>query len=126
MTNFSLAPTTIALPTREGRVDNHFGHCAYYTLFKVVSGVVVETTTMPSPEGCGCKSDIASRLAAAGVSIMLAGDMGDGAKRVLAAHNIAVIRGCSGQVEAVVADYLAGRVSDSGQMCDHHDCPSHH
>ena len=22
----------IAIPTREGMVDNHFGHCAYYTL----------------------------------------------------------------------------------------------
>ena len=125
MTNFSLATTTIALPTREGRVDNHFGHCAYYTLFKVVGGAVVAQTTMPSPEGCGCKSDIASKLQEAGVSIMLAGDMGDGAKRVLAAHNIAVIRGCAGDVDSVVADFLAGRLHDSGQMCDHHDCPSH-
>ncbi len=22
----------IVIPTREGMVDNHFGHCAYYTL----------------------------------------------------------------------------------------------
>ena len=23
----------IAIPTREGMIDDHFGHCAYYTVF---------------------------------------------------------------------------------------------
>ena len=50
----------IAVPTRDGVVDDHFGHCAYYTIFNVINGNVVETTRMPSPEGCGCKSGIRS------------------------------------------------------------------
>lgn len=125
MITFSLAPTKIALPSREGRVDDHFGHCAYYTIFSVVAGSVVARSTMPSPEGCGCKSDIAARLEAEGVELMLAGDMGDGARRQLEMHHIRVIRGCKGEVETVVADYLAGRLADSGEMCDHHNCPTH-
>ena len=25
----------IAVPTRDGHIDDHFGHCAYYTIFEV-------------------------------------------------------------------------------------------
>lgn len=53
---------------------------------------------------------------------MLAGDMGAGAKNVLESHNIKVIRGQKGEVEQLVRDYLAGRLTDSGETCDHHDC----
>ena len=43
----------IAVPTRDGRVDDHFGHCAYYTIFDVVDGKVVGVSKMASPEGKG-------------------------------------------------------------------------
>ena len=49
----------IAVPTRDGRVDDHFGHCAYYTIFDVIDGKVTNVSKMASPEGCGCKSGIA-------------------------------------------------------------------
>ncbi len=64
-----------------------------------------------------------------GVDVMLAGNMGDGAKNVLQRNGIAVIRGCHGPVEEVVAAYLAGRIADSGDACAHHHeggCPEHH
>ena len=46
----------IAVPTRDGRVDDHFGHCACYTIFDIIDGKVVGVSKMASPEGCGCKS----------------------------------------------------------------------
>ena len=49
----------IAVPTRDGRVDDHFGHCAYYTIFNVIDGKVADVSKLASPEGCGCKSGIA-------------------------------------------------------------------
>ena len=112
----------IAVPTREGRVDDHFGHCAYYTIFEVVDSRIVNVSKMASPEGCGCKSGIAPVLRQMGVTLMLAGNMGQGAKNVLEAQRIEVVRGCSGDVEELVKSYLAGNVSDNGQACDHHDC----
>lgn len=114
----------VAVPTRDGRVDDHFGHCHHYTIFEIEEGRVVATSEMPSPEGCGCKSGIAPVLAAAGVEVMLAGNMGDGAKGVLAKAGIKAVRGCSGEIEAVVKAFLAGEIVDSGEHCDHHDCPS--
>lgn len=56
---------------------------------------------------------------------MLAGNMGRGAQNVLEHHHIQVVRGCSGPVEEVVADWLQGKITDSGDSCGHHDCPEH-
>ena len=112
----------IAVPTRDGVVDDHFGHCAYYTVYTVVNQMVVGSETLPSPQGCGCKSNIASVLEQMGVKVMLAGNMGQGAKNVLESHNIAVVRGCSGPVDELIKNYLEGKVADSGDGCDHHEC----
>ena len=112
----------IAVPTRDGRVDDHFGHCAYYTIFEIRDGMIDGMSKLASPEGCGCKSGIASVLRQMGVCVMLAGNMGQGARNVLEANHIEVIRGCSGDVEELVASYLAGAVTDNGEVCKHHDC----
>lgn len=116
----------IAIPTRNNRVDDHFGHCEYYTIFTLNDAhEITATATHDSPEGCGCKSDIAPVLAGKGITLMLAGNMGDGAKKVLSDNHIQVIRGCSGPVEEVIKAWIRGELTDSGDSCDHHDCPGH-
>ena len=51
----------IAIPTRDNVVDDHFGHCQFYTIFTIGAKNNIEKLEMlPSPEGCGCKSNIAS------------------------------------------------------------------
>lgn len=106
-------------------MDDHFGHCDHYTIYTVEAQQVVAEQTLPSPQGCGCKSGIASTLEQMGVEVMLAGNMGLGAKNKLESHNIRVVRGCHGEVKALVADYLAGRVEDSGKGCESHECGEH-
>ena len=112
----------IAIPTCDGRVDDHFGHCKEYTVYTVENKQITGTETVPSPEGCGCKSNIAFTLRQMGVNVMLAGNMGQGAKNVLEAQRIEVIRGCSGKIEDLVTSFLNGEVRDNGEVCDHHDC----
>lgn len=115
-------PLKIAVPTVDGHVDDHFGHCDHYTIFEIGDDKkIVAETTIPAGEGCGCKSNIASVLANMGVSIMLAGNMGEGAKNVLEAQHIRVIRGCTGDVKILVQAYLAGMVKDSGVGCAGHE-----
>ena len=112
----------IALPTRQNRIDDHFGHCEAFTIFTIdEKKEIVSKVMLPSPEGCGCKSNIAQTLSEMDVSIMLAGNMGDGAVRVLDFSGIEVIRGCSGDVDAVVAKWLNGTLTDSGIGCDAHE-----
>ena len=119
----------IAIPTKENnQVDNHFGHCAFYTIFTVENGEVTMKDTLPSPQGCGCKSGIVNVLRQMGVNVMLAGSMGAGALNVLGSNGIDVVRGCSGDIDELLTAYLAGKVSDSGEGCaaheDGHEC--HH
>jgi predicted Fe-Mo cluster-binding NifX family protein len=117
----------IAVPSRNGEVDAHFGHCEYFTVFSLddQSRVCAEETLSP-PAGCGCKSNIAESLAGLGVRLMLAGNMGQGAVNKLADAGIAVIRGCSGSVIQAIEDYTAGRLADAPVICnDHGSCPGH-
>jgi predicted Fe-Mo cluster-binding NifX family protein len=116
----------IAVPiTKENQIDGHFGHCESYGVFSILEkNDIVEIKSVESPQGCGCKSDIASVLAADGVTVMLAGGIGGGAINVLNNSGIEVIRGCSGDATEVVKLYISGKVEDSGSSCHQHE--SHH
>jgi predicted Fe-Mo cluster-binding NifX family protein len=117
----------IAIPTRNSRVDGHFGHCEVFTVITTgENNQVINKEEVPSLDDCGCKSGIAELLNEKGVSLMLAGSMGPGALNKLNAAGIDVIRGCSGEVNQVVADYLQGSLVDSGIGCDHHDHHGNH
>lgn len=116
----------IALPTRDGQIDDHFGHCDHYTIISLDDAKnITGKEAMDSPEGCGCKSDIAPVLANKGVKVMLAGNMGEGAVNILTKSGIQVIRGCSGPIDDVAAKYLSGELKDNMITCDHHDCGNH-
>ncbi len=117
----------IALPSRQNLIDNHFGHCEYYTIFTIDDNnkKIIKQETLPSPEGCGCKSNIAQTLSEIGVKIMLTGNMGDGAVNVLNNAGIEVLRGCSGNVMEVAQKWLAGSIVDSGDSCHEHEHGCH-
>jgi predicted DNA-binding protein (UPF0251 family)/predicted Fe-Mo cluster-binding NifX family protein len=111
----------IAVPSGGGLVDEHFGHCREFLVFsKGFGGILSQEPSIDSPEGCGCKSGVAAELARAGVTHMVAGNMGEGAARVLASHGIAVIRGASGDARAAAEAFAAGKLLDSGSLCAGH------
>jgi predicted Fe-Mo cluster-binding NifX family protein len=116
----------IAIPTTGNQmVDSHFGHCEMYTIVTADEDLnIVKSEILPSPAGCGCKSDIASVLQSMGVKIMLAGGIGEGAINVLNRSGISVVRGCSGNVLNLTKEYLQGGIADSGNSCAHHE--NHH
>jgi predicted Fe-Mo cluster-binding NifX family protein len=112
----------IAIPTRGNSIDDHFGHCELYTIVTLDENKnVVQTDKLPSPQGCGCKSDIAAVLHGMGVSVMLAGNMGAGAYNVLTNHGITVYRGCTGEIKSVISDFTEGLIADSNVTCHSHE-----
>jgi len=116
----------IALPSRQNLIDDHFGHCEYFTIFTIDNNKkILGQETITSPVGCGCKSNIAQTLAEMGVNIMLAGNMGEGAVRVLNNAGIEVLRGCSGDVKAATLKWLDGGLFDSGDSCHMHELGCH-
>lgn len=115
----------VAVPVKSNNeIDNHFGHCSYYKIFDISSeNEILSEEMMESPQGCGCKSNIAYDLATMDVKVMLAGGIGDGAINKLASQNIEVIRNCKGDVNLLILEYLAGNLKDGGNSCQSH---SHH
>ena len=114
----------IALPSRQNLIDDHVGHCEYFTVFTIdnTKKEIIAEETVSSPVGCGCKSNIASTLSEMGVKMMLAGNMGEGAVNVLNNSGIEVLRGCSGDVKKVALNWLNGSLVDSGDSCHEHEC----
>lgn len=111
----------IAVPTRDSKIDDHFGHCESYTIYTIENDEVASKESLASPQGCGCKSNIATVLHLKGVTLMIAGNMGDGAKNKLMNNGIEVIRGCAGSTDGVVEAFLSGMLEDSGIACASHD-----
>jgi predicted Fe-Mo cluster-binding NifX family protein len=111
----------IALPSSENRIDDHFGHCAEFVVYTVDdSKQITGEVKVPSPNGCGCKSNIANVLSGMGVTLLLAGNMGEGAVNVLYANGINVVRGCSGDTKKAVLAWLDGKIEDNSKICQEH------
>jgi len=116
----------IAIPTKGNVVDDHFGHCEAYSIISTSdSKTISDIEMMPSPQGCGCKSNIIPLLKEKGVKVMLAGNMGAGALNKIQSNGIEVVRGCSGDVKAIAEAYLKNELNDSGVGCDHHHEEGH-
>lgn len=113
----------IAVPIRkDNQIDEHFGHCEFFGVYTISeSNEITETKTIESHQGCGCKSNIAEKLAENGVGLILLGGAGDGAINILNKSGINVIRGCSGDANTAVKNYISGKLMDSGSSCGHHD-----
>lgn len=110
----------LAVPSKGDLVDDHFGHCEFFSVYTVENAQIISETRINPPAGCGCKSDIAQELARQGVSLMLAGNMGQGAVNKVSSAGIEVIRGCSGNTRELVESYINGKIKDSGEACASH------
>jgi predicted Fe-Mo cluster-binding NifX family protein len=112
----------VAIPTRNGKIDDHFGHCESYTIYTIGDNKqVADVESFEAPAGCGCKSGVAQILANKGVDNMLAGNMGEGAFQTLQYFGIKVVRGCSGNPEDVLNIWLNNKLTDSGETCHSHE-----
>ena len=117
----------VAVTERGGQVDEHFGHCEGFAVYSLDENrAIVGEERVDSPAGCGCRSNIAGILARMGVTHLVAGNMGEGAVRVLQANGIAVTRGATGSPREAVERFAAGKLADSGEPCAGHDAGHGH
>ncbi len=94
------------------QVDPRFGRCAY---FLVSAGQDSEYVTFENAArglGNGAGIQAAQSLANIGVTVVLTGDLGPNAFRVLAAAGIRTFRANGGTVEQAVADFSAQRLDE--------------
>jgi len=111
----------IAIPTRAGIVDEHFGHCESFTIYSVNENMTLAgQESFTPPPACGCKSNLIPTLVDMGVSLLIAGNMGEGAVTRLSQAGIKVIRGASGPVAEAVQAWLDGKLADKQILCIEH------
>ena len=110
----------IAVPTAEGRLCAHFGHCEQFALLDVDSDnkTILKTTMLvPPPHEPGL---LPTWLQERGVDVIIAGGMGSRAQELFLGKGIHVVTGASQEVPAkVVADYLTGVLKTGTNVCDH-------
>ncbi len=110
----------IAIPTCEGVLSMHFGHCERFAFVdidpetKTISGT---TSVEPPPHEPGL---LPGWLHERGVNLVIAGGMGIHAQQLFSQAGVNVITGASAaQPESVVQDYLAGNLVTGANVCDH-------
>lgn len=116
----------IAIPVERGRLAEHFGRCTQVMLMKVdpqnCRVLSEQRLTMP-PHQPGV---FPAWLAEQQVNIVIAGGMGPKALALFAQAGIQVVTGAARATPLdLVADYLAGNLTEGANPCHHgpdHQC----
>ncbi|MCF7956458.1 MAG: P-loop NTPase [Phycisphaerae bacterium] len=110
----------IAIPTSNGILCPHFGHCDQFTIIdidpdsKSISGKEMVT---PPPHEPGV---LPKWLAGLQVNMIIAGGMGQRAQQLFAGNDIEVIVGAQAEKpEDIVLTYLKGELVAGENICDH-------
>lgn len=110
----------IAVTYQDGQVFQHFGHTETFKLYTVESGEV-RAAQVVDTQGSG-HGALAGFLKERGVTDLICGGIGGGAREALGQAGIQLYPGVTGEADQAVADLLAGRLSyDPDTRCTHHD-----
>jgi len=108
----------IAIPTANGKLAMHFGHCEKFAIVNVENNKVVSTEeATPPPHEPGV---LPKWLGDQNVNVIIAGGMGMRAQDLFAANNIKVIVGAAAETtENLVAAFLDDSLETGENVCDH-------
>lgn len=110
----------IAIPLTNGLLAQHFGHCEQFVFIDADKATrkIVQSRQEPAPEH---EPGLLPRwLHERGATLVIAGGMGARARTLFDQAGIEVLTGAqSGEPEAIVRDYLSGRLATGPNSCDH-------
>lgn len=109
-----------AIPVADGKLAQHFGHCAQFALVDADEGShnITGAFMVDAPEHQ--PGLLPPWLANQGVNIVIAGGMGSRAQMLFAEQGIAVIVGAPTDApEKLVSAYLSGALETGDNVCDH-------
>ena len=121
----------ICIPTSEGRLCGHFGHCDSFTFAEVnpETREILSIEERIPEEGISCQS--AAWISEQGVSKVLAGGMGGRPLMMFAQNGVEVVAGCPElPIKDLLESYLSNELITGENACggeghDHH-CHGHH
>ena len=110
----------IAIPTADGQLCMHFGHCQQFALIDVHESTRAPAEpeyVTPPPHAPGV---LPAWLAEQGATVILAGGMGQRAQMLFRQNGIDVVVGAPAAApEQLAADYLNGQLETGQNVCDH-------
>lgn len=110
----------IAIPTADGVLNMHFGHCKAFMLIEVDPHTkqIIHMSEIPAPRH---EPGVLPRfLGEQGVDVIIAGGMGMQAQNLFDGQGITVVIGAPSKTpQELVTDFLAGTLVSGENVCDH-------
>jgi predicted Fe-Mo cluster-binding NifX family protein len=108
----------IAVPTSDGLLDGHFGHCRQFALIDINEGVIISESLIDAPPHQ--PGLLPPWLAEKGVTDVIAGGMGNQAIQIFNRHHVNVFVGAPKlSPKELVEGFLNGSLTFSANYCDH-------
>jgi Mrp family chromosome partitioning ATPase/predicted Fe-Mo cluster-binding NifX family protein len=109
---------TIAVPTANGMLSPHFGHCEHFLLFDIQDSKITGVRTVDPPAH---EPGVLPRwLHEQGANVIIAGGMGQRAQQFFIDFGIQVVIGAPTLTsQMVVEQYLSGKLETGDNLCDH-------
>lgn len=115
----------IAVTYENGEIFQHFGHTQQFKVYDVAEGKIVSSEVVDT-NGSG-HGALAGVLNALNTDVLICGGIGGGAQMALAAADIKLYGGVSGNADAAVEAFLAGQLDyNPNVQCNHHGEHHHH
>lgn len=107
-----------AIPTENGKLCAHFGHCEQFVVVETDGDKLVgEESLTPPVHQPGVYPQF---LAQQGVSVIISGGMGQKAQQLFAQNNIEVCMGVAAETPSeLVQQYLNSQLQTGDNLCDH-------
>ncbi|MEN8203020.1 MAG: NifB/NifX family molybdenum-iron cluster-binding protein [Bacteroidota bacterium] len=108
----------IAIPTTDGQLDAHFGHCKQFALVEVENNEIKEISYLDAPPHQ--PGLLPPWLAERGATDIIAGGMGQRAIQLFIQSGINVFVGAPKlSVEELINGFLDGSLTFAANYCDH-------
>lgn len=109
----------LAVTYENGQVFQHFGHTEQFKVYEVEDGTI-KNQEIVDTNGNG-HGALAGFLKELGVSVLICGGIGGGARTALAEAGIELYPGANGDADAQVKAFLDGKLAyDPDTVCSHH------
>ena len=109
----------LAVTYNNGEIFQHFGHTEYFKIYEIQDGKIQESQVV-STNGQG-HGALAGFLKEQGVTSLICGGIGGGAKNALADADFLVYGGVSGNADEAVKALLNGTLQFNPNVtCNHH------
>ena len=110
----------IAVTYDDGEVFQHFGHTQFFKVYEIEDGKIVSSEIIDNG-GFGHGS-LAGYLRDRGVSALICGGIGGGARNMLGEAGIKVYPGAHGDADMNVSEFIKGSLNyDPDTTCHHHE-----